>query len=133
MPLIKIVASRSHLNPRVVTALQAETAALMAQLLRKNSEVTVVQVQGQADGFWSVGGRDIQDRPLAYLEAFITEGTNTFAEKESFIAAAYSMLAKHLGANLSPSYVIVQEIAAENWGYDGLTQAGRKHLASKGQ
>ncbi len=66
------------------------------------------------------------NKPLAYMEAYITEETNTSLEKESFIAAAHAMLVKHLGAEVSPGYVVVHEVAAHNWGFDGRTQAAHK-------
>ena len=62
----------------------------------------------------------------AFLEATVTAGANTDDEKAAFIAAAEAMLRDALGRLDAPVYVIVQEIPATDWGYDGRTQAARR-------
>jgi 4-oxalocrotonate tautomerase len=69
------------------------------------------------------------ERATALLEISITAGTNTVAEKESFIAAAFAELERQLGFGQpleEASYVIVREVPATDWGYAGKTQASRR-------
>ena len=80
---------------------------------------------------WYVGGDEVQ-RPTAWLEISITQGTNTAEEKSAFVAQAYAELAAQLGGRggLEPaSYVIVRELPATDWGYGGATQAARRMAA----
>jgi 4-oxalocrotonate tautomerase len=67
-----------------------------------------------------------QRQALAQLEALITAGTNSAAEKAAFIRAAHDMLGTVLGPLASPVYVALRELPAGDWGYDGATQAARR-------
>ena len=96
---------------------------LMAEALSKKAELTSVLVEG-ASGTWTIGGAE-QDR-ACHLEATITAGTNTSAQKVAFIAAAMRVLKDRLGPLHPASYVTLREVAATDWGYDGSTQAARR-------
>ena len=76
---------------------------------------------------WYMGGRNVQ-RATALPEITITAGTNTLAQKQSFIAAAFAELQEQLGYGQpleEASYVTVREVPATDWGYGGQTQAAR--------
>lgn len=127
MPFIRISLTGKQPSAEQVKLLQEETTRLMAEILGKRLEVTVVAVECMQSPNWSVGGRSLKEGSrLGQMEAFITAGTNTEQEKADFIAAAYQMLATVLGSGCSPVYVAVIEVDATNWGYDGQTQAKRK-------
>lgn len=126
MPLIKISATQSHLTREVVSGLQSETTALMAKVLNKRPEVTVVQICPVDDRLWATGGTPNASEPMAHLEAYITADTNTADEKAAFIEAAHAMLQKHLMGPVSPGYVLIKEVPAQDWGFDGRTQAARR-------
>ena len=66
------------------------------------------------------------DRGGASMQALITAGTNSAAEKADFIFAANKLLTATGGPGAAPTYVALHEIPAESWGYDGETQAARK-------
>lgn len=101
---------------------------ITARTLGKRPEVTAVVIEDVAPARWHVGGRSVAE-PTALLEISITKGTNTPVEKEAFIEAAYAELQRQLGAGAAleeASYVIVRELPATDWGYDGVTQWERK-------
>jgi 4-oxalocrotonate tautomerase len=98
---------------------------LSTQVLGKRREVTAVVIEELWPGRWFVGGRN-PGRATALLEIRVTEGTNSAEEKEAFIAAAYEELVQQLGPLEEASYVVVQEVAATDWGYAGRTQADRR-------
>ena len=126
MPFIRISLAGTPPSDEQVRQLQARTTALMAEVLGKRPEVTVVAVEAVPSANWSVGGSALgEDGVLAQMEAFITAGTNRDEEKAAFISSAYDMLAEVLGTQASPIYVVVQEIPATSWGFDGKTQAAR--------
>ena len=127
MPFIRISLAGTPPTQTQLHQLQVQTTKLMAEILGKRPEVTVVAVESMASKNWSVGGQAVSEvNSLAQMEAVITAGTNTEAEKSAFIDAAYQMLCSILNAELSPLYVLIIEVDAANWGYDGKTQAFRK-------
>lgn len=129
MPFIRISVAGHEPTHDQVAQLQRKTTQLMSELLGKRAEVTVVAVESSLASQWSVDGNHlVEDQVLAQMEAFITAGTNSEQEKSEFISAACQMLCEVFNVAISPLYVIVVEVDATNWGYDGKTQALRKQL-----
>lgn len=121
MPYIQIRFSTPY---PVDTAALGETATrLMAEMLHKRREVTVVEVVPSA-GSWFVAGAPMTG-PSAYADIKITQGSNTEAEKARLLAAFEDLLHKALGRLAAPAYVVIHEIAATDWGYGGQPQATR--------
>jgi 4-oxalocrotonate tautomerase len=115
-------------NPERYAALARALTQITARTLGKRPEVTAVVIEDMAPAQWFVGGRAVE-HATALLEISITKGTNTPVEKEAFIEAAYAELQRQLGgggALEEASYVIVRELPATDWGYDGITQWERK-------
>jgi 4-oxalocrotonate tautomerase len=98
---------------------------LTADVLGKRREVTAVVIEELWPGRWFIGGRPAV-QATALLEIRVTEGTNSPEEKQTFVQAAYEELWQQLGPLAEASYVVVQEVAATDWGYGGRTQAERK-------
>lgn len=118
----------------VQAALAEELTALTAELLGKRREVTALMVQALPTRDWYLGGRTAP-APTAWLEISITAGTNTAAQKEAFINAAYGALQRHLAADTplaEASYVIVRELPVGDWGYGGRTQLARQLARAPG-
>lgn len=106
---------------------------LTAEVLGKRAAVTGVLVDVLPAGSWFIGGEAsgmvglITATPgTARLTIDITQGTNTPAQKEAFVQAAWALLNELLGPLAEASYVIVRELPAEDWGYGGRTQAARR-------
>jgi 4-oxalocrotonate tautomerase len=131
MPFISIKIAGPTLAPEQIKSLQTQTTALMAEVLRKKAELTAVLVEQVASAAWSVGANAVP--VAAHLEATITAGTNSGDEKARFVADASRILKSVLGTKLPvATYTVIQEIPADTWGYDGLTQAGRRYGAQPG-
>lgn len=127
MPTLQLKVSPLQ-NPSRYRTLAAALTRLTAEHLHKRAEVTAVMIDDLPAARWYVGGADVQ-RPTAFLEISITQGTNTAQEKAGFIAAAFAELQEQLGAGVplaEASYVIVRELPAGDWGYSGQTQAARQ-------
>jgi 4-oxalocrotonate tautomerase len=60
----------------------------------------------------------------------VVDGTNTKDEKEAFIGRIFDAMAELLGALHEESYVHVDEVAADAYGFSGLTQE-RRYIAAK--
>ncbi|MEP6790045.1 MAG: tautomerase family protein [Ramlibacter sp.] len=115
-------------NPERYAALAKALTRITHELLGKRTEVTAVIIDDLPVARWHIGGQPVQ-RPTAMLEISITQGTNTASEKKAFIEAAFAELQRQLAAGGSleeASYVIVRELPASDWGYDGVTQLERK-------
>jgi 4-oxalocrotonate tautomerase len=128
MPTLNLSISPMQ-NAERYAALGAALTRITAQVLRKKPEVTVVIIHDLPAARYCVGGLACT-QPVACLEISITAGTNTEDEKAQFIHAVYAELQHQLGtANQSlamPSYVVVRELPATDWGYGGVTQAARR-------
>jgi 4-oxalocrotonate tautomerase len=129
MPFINIKIAGPPLTPEQTHHLQQQVTALMAGVLRKNAELTSVLVEQAPASGWSIGGEPLV--VAAHLDAKVTAGTNTTAEKARFITDAHTLLKAVIGPELSvATYVVVHEVPGEAWGYDGLTQAHRGRSTS---
>ena len=113
--------------PDNVTKIAARMTDLTVEVLGKRREVTVVVVQCVAPGHWSIGGEElnVSGRGSIFVEANVTEGTNTPEQKADFVASAFAAAEAILGKLDAASYVVVREVAADAWGYEGRTQAAR--------
>jgi 4-oxalocrotonate tautomerase len=124
MPFVNIKIAGLTLTSEHTRHLQKEATALMAGVLGKKAELTSVLVEQAPASGWSIGGQPLV--VAAHLDAKVTAGTNTAAEKARFIAGAHALLKSVAGPELSvATYVVVDELPADAWGYDGLTQAHR--------
>jgi len=130
MPFINIKVAGPALSSDQVARLQKRSTELIAGLLRKNAEVTNVLVEERPLRDWAIAGQPA--KVAAHLSAEVTTGTNTPEEKASFIAEANQLLREVLGSDLSiATYVVVDEINADAWGYDGLTAESRRKAAAR--
>ena len=131
MPLILLKLTDAPINEQQRSALQAGLSARMASILGKRADLTVVNINQTPPESWSLGGQPIRrDGWCASLTVYITAGTNTAEEQSSFIASAFSLLQEVLEAPpAAPVYIIVNEVAAHSWGYDGRTQLSRRPKA----
>jgi 4-oxalocrotonate tautomerase len=100
---------------------------LIAAILHKRAEVTAVRIACAADDGWHIGGEPVAaGLTPAHGTLYITAGTNTPAEKAEIILALHRLLAETCGPLPEASYLVIHEMPAGNWGYDGRTQAARQ-------
>lgn len=129
MPTLHLQLSRSPSEDQR-SALARRLTALTAEVLGKRAVVTAVLVDVLAAGHWYIDGLAIAANAstpgTARLSIDITQGTNTPAQKEAFVQAAWALLNELLGPLDEASYIIVRELPAEDWGYGGRTQAARR-------
>lgn len=124
MPLIQITLSGLQAAPATIQELQQETTRLMQTILHKEAALTVVSLSQLPAGASAANGQAVTTS--ASLQALITAGTNSAAEKAAFIFAAKTLLTATFGPSDAPLYVALHELPADSWGYDGQTQAARK-------
>ena len=130
MPFVHIKVTGAHIGAREKQTLQKQATGFMVDIMRKRPEVTAVLVDVAEPGNWTVGGEPVP--VAAHLDVKVTRGTNTHEEKARFVAAVAAMFRQVLGPDLPiATYVVVDEIEADAWGYDGVTQEERRLLRTQ--
>lgn len=132
MPLITV----SYSSPRHTLSLKSDIAAsvsdLTAEILHKDPKVTAILVKSVDPADWFAGGKSLAEQQLAsfWLDIHVTEGTNTKNEKATYIAAMFARMGELLGPLHNESYLHVDEVKGDAYGFGGLTQE-RRYIAGK--
>jgi len=126
MPFLDVKVSRGG-TPPAAGPIASELTRLTHELLGKRREVTAVAIDWLPDEQWFIGGEALagSGRRSFFLKIEITTGTNTKDQKAAFVAAVFGAMEKLLGPLAPASYVVIQEVAADAWGYAGRTQEYR--------
>jgi 4-oxalocrotonate tautomerase len=97
------------------------------RILRKKREVTAIAIDYVAPEHWIVGGKTLadQNKSSVYFDIKVTDGTNTKDEKAQYVAEVFAAFDRLLGNLHEESYIYVQDVRAEAYGYGGLTQEYR--------
>ncbi|MCW5698788.1 MAG: tautomerase family protein [Rhodospirillales bacterium] len=127
MPYINIAVAGAPLTKAQKQSLFDETTDLMAKVMGKNPTLTSVRIDEYPPENWAIGKTPVSPRneTAAHMDIKITAGTNTEDEKATMIESAMTMLKRVVDAVPVATYVIVHELDAGSWGYDGRTQADR--------
>lgn len=133
MPYINIKLAGVTLPPPQREDLLARITDLMGAVMKKRREVTVVSLEEADRSHWAVAGRVLSavDRPAAYVEIKVTAGTNTPEEKAAMINETMAALKSVAGEIQTATYVVIHDVAADSWGYDGVTQAARRQAEER--
>jgi 4-oxalocrotonate tautomerase len=127
MPIITVLVSPK--DP--VSDLEQRAAAIAVRAsterLGKRPELTAVVVRRIDPAHWFVGGPSLaaQGRSSVFVEIKVVDGTNTKEQKEAFIAEIFAGMGDLLGDLHPESYVHVDEVSADAYGFGGLTQERR--------
>jgi 4-oxalocrotonate tautomerase len=100
---------------------------LTATVLGKKHELTSIEVNATPPKHWYIGGNSLASQSLVtfYLDIKVTEGTNTKNEKAEYIGRVFDAVAKIFGPLAPASYIVIHEVHADAWGYEGQTQEFR--------
>jgi 4-oxalocrotonate tautomerase len=126
MPFINIktnIKKDEKVKEKIVKKVLANTS----DILHKDPKVTSILVEFVPFDVWSI---DTQNQNTFYLDIKITKGTNTKEEKAKYIKETYEGLKDILGDITTASYVLIDEVDASLWGFDGITQEYR-YIQSK--
>ncbi|WP_406204562.1 4-oxalocrotonate tautomerase family protein [Streptomyces decoyicus] len=121
MPYFRVTVTDPDLSADVQRALAEGLTRLAVSVLHKSSARTIVHLNLVPAGSYYVDGRPLTSVRDAHVEASITMGTNSAAEKAAFIAQAGALLSDLLGP-LPRSGVALHELHPESYGYNGVTQ-----------
>ena len=132
MPLITISYSTAREVPSLKGDIAAAVSELTANILHKDPKVTAIIVRSVAAEDWFAGGKSLAEQKLAsfWLDTRVVEGTNTKDEKAAYVAAVFKRMGELLGPLHTESYLHVDEVRGDAYGFGGLTQE-RRYIAGK--
>lgn len=137
MPMITVRYTTVQHKSGLTEAVAKAVNKLSADILHKNPLITAVTVEEVAPGDWFIGDKSLAQHGLAsfWLDLRIVDGTNTREEKAAFVAATFVRMNELLGPLHNESYVHVNEVRGDAYGYGGTTQneryfAGKMKVAS---
>jgi 4-oxalocrotonate tautomerase len=122
MPIIDLKVSGPE-SPALAQQLVTEISRLTKEVLKKKPEVTVVTVSFVPDYLWFINAvplAELKTRSF-HLNIKISDSTNLKADKADYIEAVHKSLSSLLGSVHPVSYVVIQEMKADAYGYEGLT------------
>lgn len=132
MPLITVSYTSSRQSPSLKAEIASAVSELIAKILHKDPEVTALIVKSVDAADWFAGGKSLADQKLAsyWIDIHVTEGTNTKDEKAAYLAAMFERMAGILGPLHPATYLHVDEVKGDAYGFGGLTQE-RRYVAGK--
>jgi len=132
MPLITVSYASSHRSPSSKAAIAAAVSDLTAAILHKDPKVIAIIVKAVDAADWFVGGRSLAEQNLAsyWIDIHVTEGTNTKDEKAAYLAAMFKRMVELLGPLHPETYLHVDEVRGDAYGFGGLSQE-RRYITSK--
>jgi 4-oxalocrotonate tautomerase len=132
MPLISITYSTQREAPSLKAGIAAAVTELTAKILHKDPKVTAVIVKSVDAADWFAGGKSLAEQKLAsyWIDIHVSEGTNTKDEKAAYLAAVFARMGELLGPLHEETYLHVDEVKGDAYGFGGLTQE-RRYIASK--
>jgi 4-oxalocrotonate tautomerase len=113
-------------------AIAATVAKFNASILKKDPNITAINVEESDAATWFIGGKPLTQHQLAafWVDVRITDGTNTREEKAAFVAAVFEAMKGLLGPLHNECYVHVDDVRGDAYGYGGLTQ-NERYFAGK--
>lgn len=126
MPILNVKISAAP-NPELVTSVSEMLLELTTRILHKKRELTAIAIDFVPPEHWVVGGTTLaeQHKRSVYFDIKIVDGTNTKDEKAAYVAAAFEAFARLLGDLHDESYIYLQDVRADAYGYGGRTQEHR--------
>ncbi|MCP4618543.1 MAG: 4-oxalocrotonate tautomerase family protein [Bradyrhizobium sp.] len=132
MPLISVTYSAQRETPALKADVAAAITELTANILHKDPKVTAVIVKSVDAADWFAGGKSLAEQKLAsyWIDTHVSEGTNTKDEKAAYLAAVFQRMGELLGPLHEETYLHVDEVRGDAYGFGGLSQE-RRYIAGK--
>jgi 4-oxalocrotonate tautomerase len=132
MPLITVSYTTSRQSPSLKADIANAVSELTAEILHKDPKVTAIIVKSVDADDWFAGGKSLAEQKLAsyWLDIHVSEGTNTKDEKAAYLAAMFKRMTEILGPLHPETYLHVDEVKGDAYGFGGLTQE-RRYIAGK--
>ena len=132
MPLITVTYSTSREKPALKAEIAAAVSELTAKILHKDPKVTAIVLKSVDAADWFAGGKSLAEHKLAsyWIDIHVSEGTNSKDEKAAYLAEVFKRMGELLGPLHEETYLHVDEVKGDAYGFGGLTQE-RRYIAGK--
>ncbi|MES2687019.1 MAG: 4-oxalocrotonate tautomerase family protein [Pseudomonadota bacterium] len=126
MPILNVKISQPA-SAALTHAVSEALLELTTRILRKKRELTAITLTYVPPEQWVVGGSTLaaQGKNSFYFDIKVVDGTNTKDEKAQYIAECFAAFGQLLAPLHEESYIYVQDVRAEAYGFGGLTQEYR--------
>jgi len=131
MPMITVQVATPSPSRDLSHRIAETLSQLTATLLHKDPRVTAVAVEYVAPEHWFIAGASAAalDQAAFFVDVRISDGTNTKDEKAEYIRRTYEAMDQLLGGVHQESYIHVDDVRADAYGYGGQTQE-RRHITA---
>jgi 4-oxalocrotonate tautomerase len=126
MPILNVKVSQPA-SAALTQSISETLLELTTRILHKKRELTSIAIDYVAPEHWVVGGSTLkaQRKNSFYFDIKVVDGTNTKDEKAQYIAECFAAFDALLAPLHAESYIHVQDVRAEAYGFGGLTQEYR--------
>ena len=127
MPMITVQYATPKFKADLTPQIASAVARLNASILKKDPNVTAINVEESSAASWFIAGKSLIQHQLAafWIDVRVTDGTNTREEKAAFVAAMFEAMKDLIGPLHNECYVHVDDVRGDAYGYGGLTQNER--------
>jgi 4-oxalocrotonate tautomerase len=127
MPIITVKVASQKKEAGIEERIASFVVDASTTTLRKKRELTAVTVEEVDTHHWFAGGPSLaeQHKSSFWLDIKTVDGTNTKEEKAAFVAEIFRGMGELLGSLHDESYVYVDEVRADAYGFGGKTQEYR--------
>jgi len=131
MPILNVKVS-ARPSPEMTRLISDTLVDLTTRILRKRPELTAVAVDYTPPEHWIVGGSSLADqgKNSFYFDIKVVDGTNTKDEKARYVKECFAAFERLLPNLHGESYIYVEDVRAEAYGFGGETQEFR-YIRSK--
>ncbi len=126
MPILNVKVSQPA-SAAMTAAISESLLELTTRILHKRRDLTSIAIDYVAPEHWVVGGSSLaqQGKNSFYFDIKVVDGTNTKDEKAQYISECFAAFDALLAPLHPESYIHVQDVRAEAYGFGGLTQEHR--------
>jgi 4-oxalocrotonate tautomerase len=126
MPILNVKVSQPA-SATLTQSISETLLGLTTRILHKKRELTSIAIDYVAPEHWVVGGSTLaaQGKNSFYFDIKVVDGTNTKDEKAQYISECFAAFSALLAPLHAESYIHIQDVRAEAYGFGGLTQEYR--------
>lgn len=126
MPIINVTVT-GKADPALSQRIATVVSELTATHLRKDPTITAIVVNYADPLHWFAGGRSLAEQGTnsLWLDIKVVDGTNTKQEMASYLQAVFAGFQQLVGNVHPESYILVHEVSAAAYGFEGKTQEFR--------
>lgn len=127
MPYIDVLVSREsdlELAERLALGVTERTVRILGRVF----EYTAVSLRFVPASQWFVGGQPLSasGKSSFWLDVKVTSGTTSKEQKARYLSEIFDFMRAELGELHDVSYLRVDEVAGDAWGFGGVSQEARR-------